>query len=470
MRLSQREKNNSKMRLLKSLHIVISFLIFLLIYITYYHSGLSPEYHMKADWIVCVTYIIFQIIFMRTFDAHLVGYVTIFDLVYSQSLAVLFSGIIAYAMICLVYMALVKPGMLFVALCLQMLWNVVWSYMTNRLYFHINKSRATALIYRNSNDLARLSEIRMFEKKFAIMKHIENPQSFIEIESQLDGIECICVAGVDASLRNGLAKYCIEHNVFGYFAPHVGDILMNGARHMRNFSVPILCVKSALPNPEYLFIKRAFDVLISLIAIILLSPLMLLIAGIIKVSDGGPALYKQVRLTKDRRAFNILKFRSMRVDAEKDGKARLASENDDRITPIGRIIRAIRFDELPQLINILKGDMSVVGPRPERPEIAKQYEQTLPAFSLRLQVKAGLTGFAQVYGKYNTTPYDKLQFDLMYINRMSIIEDLKIMFNTFKILFRKESTEGIAEGQTTAMAETTKTGIVTASDTNQSES
>jgi len=148
----------------------------------------------------------------------------------------------------------------------------------------------------------------------------------------------------------------------------------------------------------------------------------------------------------------VLKFRSMRVDAEKDGVARLSSgDKDDRITPIGKVIRKVRIDELPQLFNILFGDMSIVGPRPERPEIAEQYVKELPEFELRLQAKAGLTGYAQVYGKYNTTPYDKLQMDLMYIASPSVLADLKIMFATIKILFMPESTEGIAEGTTTAM-------------------
>ena len=139
------------------------------------------------------------------------------------------------------------------------------------------------------------------------------------------------------------------------------------------------------------------------------------------------------------------------MDAEKDGVARLSSgDKDDRITPVGKVIRACRLDELPQLINILKGDMSIVGPRPERPEIAAQYEEVIPAFSLRLQVKAGLTGYAQVYGKYNTEPHDKLQMDLMYINKMSVVEDLRLMFATVRILFMKESTVGVEEGQATA--------------------
>ena len=198
--------------------------------------------------------------------------------------------------------------------------------------------------------------------------------------------------------------------------------------------------------------KRAIDIVVSLIAAIILSPIFLITAIAIKVTDHGPVFYKQVRLTKDGKEFKILKFRSMRVDAEKDGVARLSTgENDSRITPVGKIIRACRVDELPQLFNILKGDLSIVGPRPERPEIASQYCEDMPEFALRLQAKAGLTGYAQVYGKYNTTPYDKLTMDLMYIAHPSIIEDLKIMLATVKILFLPESTEGVAEGSATAM-------------------
>lgn len=174
----------------------------------------------------------------------------------------------------------------------------------------------------------------------------------------------------------------------------------------------------------------------------------------IKAYDGGPCFYKQTRLTKDGKEFGILKFRSMIVDAEKDGVARLSSgDNDSRITPIGKIIRACRMDELPQLLNILKGEMTFVGPRAERPELTEKYSEKIPEFKLRLQAKAGLTGYAQVYGKYNTEPYEKLQMDLMYIANPSLIEDFKIILATIKILFMKDSTEGIQEGQTTAMSE-----------------
>lgn len=234
----------------------------------------------------------------------------------------------------------------------------------------------------------------------------------------------------------------------------IGDTIMSSAHHMHMFHLPMLRVGRYNPQPEYLFIKRLLDIVISAAALIILSPIFLATAIAIKATDHGPVFYKQTRLTKDGKEFGILKFRSMRVDAEKDGIARLSSgEHDDRITPVGKVIRACRVDELPQLINILRGELSIVGPRPERPEIAAQYCEEMPEFSLRLQAKAGLTGYAQVYGKYNTTPYDKLTMDLMYIAHPSIIEDLKIMFATVKILFVPESTEGVAEGATTAMGQ-----------------
>jgi len=180
---------------------------------------------------------------------------------------------------------------------------------------------------------------------------------------------------------------------------------------------------------------------------------MLVTAIIIKLYDRGPVLYKQVRCTTDLREFKIMKFRSMRVDAEKDGVARLASKNDSRITPIGKFIRKVRIDELPQLFNILVGDMSFIGPRPERPEIIKQYVEDMPEFVFRNKVKAGLAGYAQVYGKYNTTPYDKLKLDLTYIENYSVWLDLKLMLLTLKILFTPDSTEGVDENQITAKKE-----------------
>lgn len=272
--------------------------------------------------------------------------------------------------------------------------------------------------------------------------------------SILQGMQTVFLSGIHSHERNVIIKYCVANDIDVFVIPRIGDVLMSAADHMHMFHLPMLHLRRYNVQPEYLFMKRLLDVVLSSVALVILSPVMLVVALAIKKTDGGPVLYKQVRLTKDGKSFEILKFRSMRVDAEKDGIARLSTgDKDERVTPVGRIIRACRLDELPQLINILVGDMTIVGPRAERPEIAAQYEKELPEFALRLQGKAGLTGYAQVYGKYNTTPYDKLQMDLMYLAHPSIVEDIKIMFATVKILFMPDSTEGVEKGKTTAAEE-----------------
>lgn len=233
--------------------------------------------------------------------------------------------------------------------------------------------------------------------------------------------------------------------------PKISDIMLRGADQLHLFDTPILFLREYVLTFEQRFAKRTIDLICAVLLLILASPFILITAVVIKLYDGGPVLYKQVRCTRDMKEFYILKFRSMKVDAEKDGVARLASKNDDRITPIGRFIRMVRIDELPQLINILKGEMSFIGPRPERPEIIAQYVEEMPEFVYRTKVKAGLAGYAQVYGKYNTTPYDKLKLDLFYIENYSVWLDIKLMLLTLKILLKPESTEGVEANQTTAM-------------------
>ena len=229
-----------------------------------------------------------------------------------------------------------------------------------------------------------------------------------------------------------------------------------GAEELHVFDSPMLLTREYSLTMEQRFIKRCIDIVFSLLLLIVTSPFMLVTAIAIKLYDGGPVLYKQVRCTMNQRQFSIMKFRSMRTDAERDGVARLAQKNDNRITPIGKIIRKCRIDELPQLLNILKGDMSFIGPRPERPEIIAQYVEVMPEFVFRMKVKAGLAGFAQVYGKYNTSPYDKLKLDLTYIENYSVWLDVKLMMLTLKIIFWPDSTEGVEAEQITALREEKK--------------
>ena len=329
----------------------------------------------------------------------------------------------------------------------------VWAMCTKHLTVRLLSPRPTVLIYDNKEALDDGEAIlRSLPNGFRLLQCVCAEVGTEEIFKLVEGhhARAVMLCGIPSSVRNDLVKYCIDHGIEAYVRPNIGDFLIKGARSLQLDNLPVLLCQRSSPAIWYLAVKRVMDIVLSLLALVVFSPFMLVTAIAIKCYDGGPILYKQRRLTKDRKEFYVYKFRSMRVDAEKDGVARLAQTNDDRITPVGKIIRMLRIDEMPQLFCILSGEMSIVGPRPERPEIAREYEQEMPEFALRLQAKAGLTGLAQVYGKYNTTPYNKLQMDLQYIGSMGIVTDVKLMFATVKILFMPESTEGVSQGQTTA--------------------
>ena len=207
--------------------------------------------------------------------------------------------------------------------------------------------------------------------------------------------------------------------------------------------LPTQRVSRMLLTLEQRALKRVLDIVVATLAILILWPVMLITAVIVKLDSPGPAIYSQARVGCFGKEFKVHKFRSMRQDAEAKSGPVLAKEGDNRITKVGRFIRATRIDELPQLFNVLKGEMSIVGPRPERPFFVEQYVQERPEYSYRHNVKPGITGLAQIAGKYNTTAYDKLIYDLIYIQEQSVKTDLIIMLQTFKVLITKESTEGV---------------------------
>ncbi|GHU76961.1 hypothetical protein AGMMS49992_23610 [Clostridia bacterium] len=328
----------------------------------------------------------------------------------------------------------------------QSLLSTVWAILGNKIYMMIRSPLRTIIIKRDSD-----GEINFLFKYCKRLKIIEVAK-LSDIKQDLSFLlsaQAVFIPNIEANQRNNIIKYCAEHNIEVITRPKIGDILLkNNAIISETDEYPVFYYENHGARIEYRIIKRSMDIVISLIALILAVPVMIVIALMIKHDDGRPVLYKQVRLTKNEKPFKILKFRSMKVDAEKNGIAVLAVEDDDRITKIGKILRRFRLDELPQLINILLGDMSIVGPRPERPEIIDKYVEELPEFNLRLLEKCGLTGYAQAFGRYNTQPYEKLQMDLIYINNMSLYEDLRIMFYTVRTLFSKEATKGVAEQNT----------------------
>ena len=257
--------------------------------------------------------------------------------------------------------------------------------------------------------------------------------------------DAVLISDVPVSERDRLLQYCFDIGKRVYFTPEIADIIVKYTEELKLFDTPLYLSRNDGISKTELFIKRLFDLVFSSIGLAVLSPVFLIVALAIKLEDGGPVFFRQERCTIGSRRFMIIKFRSMIVGAEKDGRPHPAGKHDDRITKVGRIIRTIHVDELPQIINIIKGDMSIVGPRPERVEHVLKYNAELPEFTLRNKVKSGLTGYAQVYGKYNTTALDKLKLDLAYITNYSLLLDLKIIIETVKILFRKENSEGFTE-------------------------
>ena len=459
-------KHDIGLRFIKLLNLIFMVIPFGVAWFMYYQHRISSPFHFWGDVMVVAIFAVLYFYFGKTYDAFIISHYRIFDIITRQTLALLFSNCLMYAVILLLRKHLPNPFPLLLCFVDQVSISIIWSCIAHGIYFRWFPAKKSIVIYDRRRGMKDLIEEYGLSKKFNVMK-IASVEECLDDLSMIDGMEVVFLSGIHSHDRNFILKYCLYENKQVYVIPRIGDVIMSSAKQVHMFHLPMMRVQRYNPRPGYLFVKRLFDIVASLLGLIILSPVFLVTAIAIKASDKGPVFYKQERLTKNGKKFMIHKFRSMRVDAEKDGVARLSSgDKDDRITPVGRFIRKCRIDELPQLIDILSGNLSVVGPRPERPEIAEEYMKEIPEFQLRLQAKAGLTGYAQVYGKYNTTPYDKLQMDLMYIANPSFAEDIRICFATIKILFASESTEGVAEGQTTAISSDNTVELINDKDVN----
>lgn len=421
------------------------------IWIDNYANIIMRPFGYKGNWLVIVVYGILLFIFTSFYGGYRIGYYRREDVIFSNILALIFTNTVTYLQTCLIGRALMNVGPFFGMTALQAILAWMWGMGANELYIRMFPPHKMLLVY-GGNHLAKSLIQKMVgrSEKYTIQEVIDIDVGLAEICEKVMTYEAVVFCDLPAKLRNRLLKFCFENSIRSYTTPKISDILIRGAVDINLFDTPLLLNRNHGLSFEQRFLKRMVDLVVSSIGLVVASPFMLITAIAIKVYDRGPVLYKQKRLTLNGREFYVYKFRSMIVDAEKKNGAQLSTQNDNRITPIGKVIRMIRFDELPQIWNIFRGDMSIVGPRPERPEIAEQYLKQMPEFGYRLKVKAGLTGFAQVMGKYNTTPYDKLKLDLMYISRFSLLEDFKLILMTIKILFRRESTTGIAEGTKTA--------------------
>ena len=419
-------------------------------YMWYHIYAGQYGYWRRGNWAVIGLYVLVIFFFTKVFGGYNISYMRMTDVALSHTLAILLSGVVGYLELGIITRAYMEITPMLGVMAVELIFIFPWIYATRKIYTWLYPARQMLVIYGNYSPDELIAKINTRRDKYNICASVSYNIGHEQLYPMIKKYNAVVLCDLPAEARNQIMKYCYQESVRTYVTPKISDIIFRGADDIHLFDTPLLLSRNQGLSIDNRIMKRICDIVLSLIGIVVASPFMLIIALAVKLYDGGPVFYKQERLTIDEKPFMIYKFRSMSMDSEKNG-ARLAAKGDKRVTPVGKIIRNIHFDELPQLFNILKGDMSMVGPRPERRVIADQYEEEIPEFVLRTKVKAGLTGYAQVYGKYNTSPYDKLKMDITYIENYSLWLDVKIMMLTFKILFQKENTEGVDEEQKTAL-------------------
>ncbi len=436
--------------LLAAVVILAQTAIFAYSWYAYYRALIFEPFWQRGNWVLIALYALVLFLFSRLYGGLRVGYLKKLDIAYSLILAMICSNIVAYLEITLINRWFLSPLPLFLDSLLDVAVIVIWTLLSGSIYSRLYKPRRMLVIYGDHSPDELIRKMNSRRDRYDIGGKVHVSAGEQKIYCMMRDYEAVIIWDLPSHERNKYVKHCFAHSIRCYVSPKISDLILTGSERVHLFDTPLLVARNMGLSMGQMFFKRLMDIVISIPAIVIASPFMLICAIAVKAYDRGPVFYRQERLTYMGKPFYIFKFRSMRVDSEQNG-ARLASQNDDRITPVGRVLRNIHFDELPQLFNVFLGQMSLVGPRPERKELMREYEKEIPEFYYRLKVKAGLTGYAQVYGKYNTTPYDKLKLDLFYIENYSIFLDFKLLLMTVKIFFQKETSEGVNDNQTNAL-------------------
>lgn len=434
--------------------------LFAAVWFGFYNLHTFDTHQIKGGLVTVLIYMFIYTSLCNLYKAHRIASSEIGETVFSQVLSFGIADSILYVECCLVYNKYVSvlPGG--ITALLQIIGTACIVMWTKQYLMKHVPAKKTIIIYgkeitREAVEAFKERLLRKYSHLFAISDIVcENPEVNLET-NEIMGYDVAILYELSGDIRGSYIRYLAENKKTFYMSPRVEDIMLQGCVPKHLLDTPLMKYDYKYENKRSYYAKRLLDVILSLFVLVLFSPVLLLIALLIKIEDGGPVFFKQARCTKDARIFDILKFRSMVVDAEKYGVTP-CTDGDSRITKVGRIIRKTRLDEMPQFINILKGDMSIVGPRPERVEHVTQYTKEVPEFAYRMKVLGGLTGYAQIYGKYNTSAYDKLRLDLLYIENQSLTLDLKLILLTVRTVFTPESTEGFEEEKSKEMLEKAK--------------
>lgn len=439
LKTAVRTLKNAPIFLFKANILVASVFLFMLTLFSSYKEASFPG---RGNFVLAFLYASILITIATMYECFKIGEIRLKELIFSFCISIFITNFLTYLILSLIAEKVLDPLALIVLTLIQIIISTIFYIVSNKLYFILYPSSPAVFVSSYTEyEKTVLSKFNKRHGRIRIESVCYETDSFEEILKSVNKYSTLVIGNIDNELKTFLLKYCFEKNKTMYILPTVQDIVLNAATERQIDDTLMFYSKSRSISIEQLAIKRLMDIAISFFGLLFASPIMLIVALIIKLTDKGPVFFKQERYTRNEKVFTVIKFRSMVVDAEKDG-AQFTVNNDQRITPIGKFIRATRLDELPQLINILKGDMSFVGPRAERIENVEAYSEVMPDFRYRMKVKAGLTGYAQIFGKYNTSCEDKARMDMLYIQNYSIFLDLKIIFYTIKIIFMKESTDG----------------------------
>ncbi len=394
----------------------------------------------RTTGVTFVTFCVLELALVSIYGGYAIGRLKSKPIVMSISIATIVTDLVTHLQLCIMnvnennneYFVYESPHLLILVILIQLILILFFAYFGNYVYFTINPPEKCCVITSSEESLNNIMpKINRYKKQYNVVHMIHHTsKNVFDIINESDTVFLYDIPNNEKTLLN---EYCYAKNKNIYYNFEMNDVVMLGAKPAILDDKPLVSAIVRDLTFEQRFVKRLMDIVISGLGLIACGPIMLICAILIKVEDGGSIFFRQLRATKGGELFNVYKFRTMK---ESNAENRSVISNDERITKIGKYLRKYRIDELPQLINIFKGEMSVVGPRPEMVENVDKYTEELPEFSYRLRVKGGLTGYAQIAGKYNTSPKDKLVLDLMYIERYSLWLDFKLIMQTVTVLLR----------------------------------
>lgn len=394
----------------------------------------------RVSAIISSTFFVVLYIMLKAYGGLRFGKKRTKELIISTAMVLFFTDVVTFMQFCIMEKAIMNFWLLIPVYIAQNCATAILTKASNDLYFKLNPPRELLVIHNNPEKLEiMLEKLKSYQNKFTVKKIMLCSDA--ELHRSIRAAKAVMLIDIPSDMKSYITEYCYKRGKEVIFTPEIADILINNAEHDVLDDVSVFSYSVTGLTFEQKLYKRIIDLLLSVPAAIILMPLMILEAVAIKLEDGGSVLYKQERITEGGKTFRLLKMRTMIENAENVSGPVLSEEHDKRITKVGSFLRKTRLDELPQLFNIIAGDMSIVGPRPERQEIAEEYEKDLPEFAYRLRVKAGLTGLAQIMGRYSTSPKDKLMLDLLYIEKYSMRLDWKIMFRTLVVILTPEKSK-----------------------------